>query len=133
VDLSRHIKVPVLSNVGLMPFINGLVLIVVFFFILLGFAVDAPLNVRLPKAVTSDMAGDKSITIVVSSENIVYVNGRVTTWQELKGLLSRAKDSSFSVLIKADRRVSVGRIVDIWNMGRDLGIKNINVATDQEE
>jgi biopolymer transport protein ExbD len=79
------------------------------------------------------MANDKSITIVVTSENIVYVNNRVTTLQELRGLLSQAKDRASSVLIKADRRASVGRIVDIWNLGRNLGIKRINVATDQEE
>jgi biopolymer transport protein ExbD len=133
VDFSRNIKVSVLSRVDLIPFINMIFLVVVFFFLLFVFAVDAPLNVRLPKAVTSDMANDKSVTIVVTSENIVYVNGRVTTLQELRGLLSRAKDRASSVLIKADRRVSVGRIVDIWNLGRDLGIKRINVATDQEE
>jgi biopolymer transport protein ExbD len=133
VDFCRNIKVSVLSRVDLIPFVNMIFLVVVFFFLLFVFAIDAPLNVRLPKAVTSDMANDKSITIVVTSENIVYVNNRVTTLQELRGLLSQAKDRASSVLIKADRRASVGRIVDIWNLGRNLGIKRINVATDQEE
>jgi biopolymer transport protein ExbD len=133
VDFCRNIKVSVLSRVDLIPFINMIFLVVVFFFLLFVFAINAPLNVRLPKAVTSDMANDKSITIVVTSENIVYVNGRVTTSQELRALLSRAKNRTSSVLIKADRRASVGRIVDIWNLGRDLGIKRVNVATDQEE
>lgn len=132
-DFCRNIKVSVLSRVDLIPFVNMIFLVVVFFFLLFVFAIDAPLNVRLPKAVTSDMANDKSITIVVTSENIVYVNNRVTTLQELRGLLSQAKDRASSVLIKADRRASVGRIVDIWNLGRNLGIKRINVATDQEE
>jgi biopolymer transport protein ExbD len=133
VDFCRNIKVSLLARADLIPFINMLFLIVVFFFLLFVFAAAVPLNVKLPKAVTSDMANDTSVIIVVTSENILYVNGRVTTLQELSGLLGHAQNRGRSVLIKSDRRASVGRVVDIWNLGRNLGIERINVATDQEE
>lgn len=132
-DFCRNIKVSVLSRVDLIPFMNVIFLLVVFFLLVFVFAVSAPLNVKLPKAVTSDMVNDTSITIVVTSENILYVNDRVTTLQELRDFLSQARNKSRSVLIKADRRASVGRVVDIWDLGRNLGIERINVATDQEE
>ncbi len=132
-DFRRNIKAVSLSRIDLVPFINVIFLVVVFFLLVFVFAVSAPLNVKLPKAVTSDMVNDSSITIVVTSENILYVNDRVTTLQELKNFLSRAGSRSRSVLIKADRRASVGRVVDIWDLGRNLGIERINVATDQEE
>jgi biopolymer transport protein ExbD len=133
VDFRRNIKTVALSRIDLVPFINVIFLVVVFFLLVFVFAVSAPLNVKLPKAVTSDMVNDSSITIVVTSENILYVNDRVTTLQELKNFLSRTGNKSRSVLIKADRRASVGRVVDIWDLGRNLGIERINVATDQEE
>ena len=132
-DFRRNIKVSVLSRVDLIPFINMIFLVVVFFLLLFVFAMAAPLNVQLPKAVTSDMANATSVTIVVTSENILYVNERVTTLQELRRLLAQVQGKARSVLIKADRRASVGRVVDIWNLGRNLGIERINVATDQEE
>ena len=132
-DFCRNIKVSVLARVDLIPFINMILLVVVFFLLIFVFAMAAPLNVKLPKAVTSDMVNGASITIVVTSENILYVNERVTTLQELKDLLSQTRDKDRSVLIKADRRASVGRVVDIWDLGRNLGIERINVATDQEE
>jgi len=133
VDLCRNIKVSVLARVDLIPFINMIFLIIVFFLLLFVFAAAMPLNVKLPKAVTSDMANDTRAIIVITSENILYVNGRVTTLEELRDILVQAKESFYSVLIKADRRASVGRVVDIWNLGRNLGIERINVATDQEE
>jgi len=37
------------------------------------------------------------------------------------------------VLIKADRRASVGRIVDVWNLCRALGLERVNIATNQEQ
>jgi biopolymer transport protein ExbD len=112
---------------------NVIFLVVVFFLLVFVFAISAPLNVKLPKAMTSDMVKDTNITIVVTSENILYVNDRVTTLKELRGFLNQARNKSRSVLIKADRRASVGRVVDIWDLGRNLGIERINVATDQEE
>jgi len=133
VDFSRNIKVSVLTRIDLVPFINVILLVVVFFLLIFVFAVSSPLNVKLPKAVTSDMVNDTRIAIVVTSENIMYVNGKVTTLQELRLILSQAGPGSGSVLIKSDRRASVGRVVDIWDLGRSLGIERINVATDQEE
>ena len=35
-----------------------------------------------------------------------------------------------SLFIKADRRASVGRIVEVWDLARDLGIPKINIATE---
>jgi len=35
-------------------------------------------------------------------------------------------------MIKADRRSSMGRIVDIWDLCRQLGIEKINIATTRE-
>jgi len=133
VDLCRNIKVLPLARVDLIPFINMVVLVASFFLFIFIFAMAAPLAVKLPKAVTSDVVNNASVTVVVTSENILYVNDRVTTLRELKNLFGQAKEKASSVLIKADRRASVGRVVDIWDLGRNLGIERINVATDQEE
>lgn len=132
-DLRRHIKVSVPMRVDVVPFINMIFLIVVFFLLVSVFVMAAPLNVKLPKAVTSDMVNATSITIIVTSENILYLNDRVTTLSELREFLSQSGHKNRSVLIKADRRASVGRVVDIWDLGRNLGIEQISIATDQEE
>ncbi|MCH7773641.1 MAG: biopolymer transporter ExbD [Bacteroidetes bacterium] len=53
--------------------------------------------------------------------------------KELKRRLSQPNIKDHPLLIKADRRASVGRIVDIWDLCRNLGIERINIATNQEK
>ena len=132
-DLCRHIKArpPVRSD--MIAAVNMIVLVVAFFFAVSLSVFAVPLNVRLPKAVTSDMVNAMSVTIVVTSENILYLDDKVTTLQELRDFLGRPGNKSRSLLIKADRRASVGRVVDIWDLGRNLGIEQISIAADQEE
>ena len=132
-DFHRHIRVFPVARTGFVPFINLILLVVVFFVLVLSLTEVAPLAVKLPRGITSDMVNDGQITIMVTSENILYIHEKVTTLQELKQLFSRSKNKTRSVLIKADRRASVGRIVDIWDLGRNSGIERINVAADQGE
>ena len=40
--------------------------------------------------------------------------------------------TAVSVLIKSDRRASLGRVVEVWDLCRDMGISQVNIATNQE-
>ena len=57
----------------------------------------------------------------------------VITLKELKQQLGQPGSKDRPLLIKADRRASVGRIVDVWDLCRDLGIERINIATNQSK
>jgi len=104
----------------------------IFFMLTSSFIMQPGIKVNLPKAVTSEIVKYENIEIIVSGENVTYFNGKVTTTQELNKLLKQVAKRSQPVLIKADRRASLGRVVEIWDMCRDLGITQINIATNQE-
>jgi biopolymer transport protein ExbD len=90
------------------------------------------IKVNLPKAVTSEVMKYENIEILITSENITYLNGKIVTTQELRNFLQQAAKRDQTILIKSDRRASLGRVVEIWDMARDLGISQINIATNQE-
>ncbi len=117
----------------MIPFLNLALLLVVFLVFAAQLTLSTPFGVKLPKAITSDMASGKDIKIVVTGENIVYVHDKIVTLLELRNFLASARTDSRSVLIQADRRASIGRVVEIWDMGRSLGFSTINLATDREE
>jgi biopolymer transport protein ExbD len=129
VSFRRGLKLSGGFSIDLVPLVNVLFLAGMFYAVSFYFTRPAPINVKLPKAVTSDIVQDK-ITIVITSENIIYFDNKVTTLKELRALLSRPENRKRPVFIKADRRASVGRIVDIWDLGRGLEIRRIDVATD---
>lgn len=88
--------------------------------------------VSLPRAITSDAADPENTVVVITGENVCYVSGKVFTFSELRKFLSASAHPG-KILIKADRRASFGRIVDVMDLARSLGAEKINVATDREE
>jgi len=121
-----------LKQIDIAPLIDMVFQLLIFFMLTSSFVMQPGIKVNLPKAVTSEIVKFENIEILVSSENITYLNGKVVTTQELKNLLSQAAKRKQSILIKADKRASLGRVVEIWDLCRDLGIVQINIATNQE-
>ncbi|NLE64565.1 MAG: biopolymer transporter ExbD [Elusimicrobia bacterium] len=132
-NFRKNIKSTRTFAIDLTPLIDVIFQLIIFFMLSSSFTTPTAIDVKLPKAVTSDAVNDDNMIIVISSENIIYHNNGVITIDELRELLGRPYNRKRPVLIKADRRASVGRIVDVWDIGRHLGIERINIATDQEE
>lgn len=121
-----------LEQIDIIPLIGVVFQLLLFLMLTSGFVMQPGINVKLPKAVTSEVVKLKELEIVVSSENTIYLEGKVVTIKELKNLLAQVAKRKQSILIKSDRRVSLGSVVEIWDMCRDSGISQINIATNQE-
>ena len=121
-----------LKQIDIAPLIDVVFLLLIFFMLSSSFTFQSGINVKLPKAVTSDVIQEENFVITITSENIIYLNNTILTLDELnRKLASPAAKNTLTVLIKADRRASMGRIVDIWDLCRNLGIERINIATNQ--
>ncbi len=89
------------------------------------------INVRLPKALTSEEVNTQTLTVVISSEDIVYVEEDVLTMNEVEDLI---KDNKYdSIFIKSDRDASLGVVVGIWDICKRSGVDKIGIATTFEE
>jgi biopolymer transport protein ExbD len=121
-----------LKQIDIAPLIDIVFQLLIFFMLTSSFVMQPGIKVNLPKAVTSEAVKFENIDILVTSENVTYLNGKVVTTQELKALLKQAAKRNQTILIKADKRASLGRVVEVWDMARDLGITQINIATNQE-
>jgi len=121
-----------LKQIDIAPLIDMIFQLLIFFMLTSSFIMQPGIKVNLPKAVTSEVVKYENIEVVVSGENVIYLNGKVLTLQELKELLKQIAKRQNPILIKADKRASLGRVVEIWDMCRDLGISQINIATNQE-
>ncbi len=129
---SRHMELEHgLKQIDIAPLIDMVFQLLIFFMLTSSFVVQPGIKVNLPKAVTSEVIKYENVEVVVSSENVTYFNGKVVTTQELNALLQQVAKRKQPILIKADRRASLGRVVEIWDMCRDAGIAQINIATNQ--
>ena len=123
-----------LKQIDIAPLIDMVFLLLIFFMLTSSFVVQPGIKVNLPKAVTSRVLEQKDINIIISAESVIYLNNKVVNLKELRNILEkrRNQDENIPVLIKADRRSSLGRVVEIWDLCRELGINKVNIATDQK-
>ncbi|MFA5115163.1 MAG: biopolymer transporter ExbD [Candidatus Omnitrophota bacterium] len=121
-----------LRQIDIAPLIDMIFQLLIFFMLTSSFVVQQGIKINLPKAVTSEEVKYENIEITISGENVIYLNGKVITVPELKNLFKQLPRGRQSIMIKSDRRASLGRVVEIWDMCREAGVTQINIATDQE-
>jgi len=120
------------NPIDIVPLINIVFLLLIFFILMPSFVVQPGIKLNLPRTVTGEIIKYGNLEVAISGNNVIYINNKTLANQELKTLLKQTAKSKVSVLIKADRRASLGRIAEVWDMCRDLGITQVNIVTNQE-
>ncbi|MDP2921610.1 MAG: biopolymer transporter ExbD [Candidatus Omnitrophota bacterium] len=119
------------AQLDMTPMINCVFLLLLFFLFTSNFIFQPVIKINLPKAVTSEVVQENTVVITITSDNRFYLNDTPVTLIELKNKLEKSS-SLEPVLIKADRDVSLSKAVSILDYCREIGIKQVNVATNQE-
>ena len=120
-----------LRQIDIVPLIDCVFLLLIFFMLTSSFIVIPGINVKLPKALTADEIDSGSLTVVISSEDIVYLDGKPYSTKEVDAYIR--KKNYQAIFIKADRDASLGAVVQIWDMCKRFGIEKIGIATTYEE
>lgn len=120
-----------LKQMDIAPLIDCVFLLLIFFMLTSNFVVVPGINVKLPKAVTSEVVNSKTLTIVISSEDLIYVEGKPFNLNELEEYLGRLKNTS--VFIKSDKDATIGTVVGVWDICKKLGIGKIGIATTYQD
>ncbi len=113
--------------------INVTPLVDVMLVLLIIFMISAPLlsrgiAVALPKAGTSQRLTGSGLTITLTREHLIYLNQEVVTLGDLRHQLTGSAHEQ-PVLIQADSDAYVSRLVQLWDLCRDLGFQEIHIAT----
>jgi biopolymer transport protein ExbD len=118
-----------LSEINVTPFVDVMLVLLIIFM------VTAPLmqkgfNVALPPAVTGKRVSNAELVITLTKEHMVYLNDDVVTLRELRQKLTGM--AAHPVFIRADRSAYVSRLIELWDLCRDMGIATIHVATSSD-
>lgn len=126
----RHVEFE-RGQLDIAPLIDVVFLLLIFFMLTSSFIFQPGIKINLPKALTSEVIQEKNLIIVIGSDGLVYLNNRPVTLKQLKSYLEKAAKQKRPLLIKADRQASLGKVVQIWDICRDAGLTQINIATNQ--
>ena len=68
----------------------------------------------------------------MTRERVLYFGKDPVSTQELTAKLDGLPDKG-SILIKADKGTSLDRVVEVWDICRKAGIRQVNLATTQSK
>ncbi len=125
----RRAPLPLAVEMDMAPLIDIVFQQLIFFMLTSAFVFQPGIKIQLPKAVTADVAHRENRVVTVSEKNLLYLGTRLVTLQELKPLLIPLAKVEQPILIRADRKASVGRVMEVWDLCRALGISQVHVAT----
>ena len=77
-------------------------------------------------------AEEPRATIDITAENVLYFNGKVVTLNDLKKILAGQTRTAQAIFIRADRRASLGRMADVWDLCRGLNAGRVHIITAKE-
>lgn len=117
------------GQLDIAPLIDVVFLLLIFFMLTSNFVLQTGINVRLPKAITGDIVNAENLVIYVTAQDLLFVNDKPTTVTELSPALREASREGKALLLKADTGASLGRVVELWDLCREYGIPQINIAT----
>lgn len=89
------------------------------------------LSVLLPRAISSEPVSREGFVVFILKDNTIYLGKRSVSFDELKRFFSIRKDENknFQVLIKADKEADIGVLVKVWDLFRESGAFQVNIAT----
>ena len=117
------------GRLDIAPLIDVVFLLLIFFMLTSSFISQQGIRVNLPSAVSSKALPQEALIIFITNKDRVMANEKKVTLKELTSKIKTAAKSKGNILIKADKKASLGKVVEIWDLCRDSGITNINIAT----
>ena len=69
-----------------------------------------------------------NIVITLTKDHVLYWDEEVTSLKELRAYLKEAGGDK-PVLLRADRHAYVSKLIEIWDLCRDTGYREVHIAT----
>ena len=110
-------------------FINFILMVVVLMMSTTIFARPSGIQMEFPSFKEGANSSGQGVVITVTSENVIYIDGRVVTLNELRRFLAQGNFRRDALMIKVDARASMGRVADILDLCRGILGASVNVST----
>jgi biopolymer transport protein ExbD len=119
------------ANINLTSLIDVLFLLLIFFMVSTTFVKGPGLALDLPAAESSQVVDQGPITLTVASAGEVYLNDEPVPEGLLGTALERQVEKSreAKLVLKADKGVSYGRVVEVLDIVKGSGIRFLTLAT----
>ena len=130
-----------IADINMIPLIDISLILLIIFMVMTPALVQSQINVQLPKSSSGakDSEDDSVITVEVQEGGKIFVLGKKITFPQLEEelVLRLSKSNRKTVLVQADKSVSIQRVVQVFDVARKLGAAKLGIgvqdAVEQEK
>ena len=132
-DFSKKIDLNSETNLDLTPIVDVVFNLLIFFALSLNFSeITSSLNIKLPKAKSSETLSEQQIIVSIEKNNKIYINDKFLFFDEVKNFLI-SQDSTKTIVIKADETIDHGYVVKIMDLIKSSGFEKIGIAVKRSD
>lgn len=127
-----HEKIIVALNMT--PLIDCVLQLLIFFMLSSSFVLQTGIQVDLPKARAPRLQDEQDIVITITRTNEIFLNDEKMSADQLPiALLEKVtKSKKKIVLIKPDKRVETGKLVEVMGIAKSVGVESIGIVTEPQ-
>lgn len=130
---NRHSRLvhTAISDINLTNLID-VIMVVLVIYILIAPLVEQGINVNLPEASPHRIEPTESITVTISEEGKIYLENTQLTLSQLKEQLAYSikKKPDTGVIIKGDKELKYGTLINVLDELNNAGITKVGMATE---
>ena len=123
----------IVAEINITPLTDIFLVLLIIFMVTTTVTEDEGKNIDLPEATESEETPPKSVTVAIDAEGVIKVNDEVVQPGMLEQMIGTALDQAEEkiVVLKGDKRVFLGKAVNILDIAQQKGAKGIALATQQ--
>src|ERR671925_356421 len=119
-------------SMSITPMVDTMLTLLIFVLLLGAFAIHPGIRVRLPEAASKEEEPQQDLALVVTRDQRIYLNDDPVQFDELGARLrARLRDRHDAVvIIKADKEVLHGLVVEVMDIAKSAGAIRLAIATE---
>lgn len=118
----------------IIPMIDIIFFLLVFFMMsMLTMVVQKSVPLNLPQATSAKVSMEENIPITVTGDGTVYYEQEKISLGDLENRLwSKKQSGELSIILRGDAAADYGKVVQVMDMIKNLGISKVYIATDTQ-
>jgi biopolymer transport protein ExbD len=115
-----------ISEINITPFVDVVLVLLVIFMVTAPIMVKETMNIKLPKATSSDRSEVKTFAVAVSKNGQVLLNGEIIDMTLLfdKAVALKNENPDIQLIISADKEAMHGDVIKVLDQVKLAGITN---------
>lgn len=130
----RHTQAEDETAIDLTPMLDIVFIMLIFFIVTTSFVKEAGVTINRPEASSGEPQEGNNIVVAITASGAIYVDGNEYDIRALRPQIERlrAANPEGAVVIQADERSDVGRLIPVMDQVKAAGVDKIAVATEKK-